>query len=443
MNCEVCLLDSSADPLMWACVGCHRKFHAACIGVVAQRSSLRSSKTSKKIIDPLSYVMPCCGTCQNLVTANFEFNGLVEQQVQLADQIHKNTEVVHRSARQNNISLIHDTIDRLDTSLHDIKKQLTENKSNISNENISALKNHLTTLCDIAIQSSKDNTSKSIELMTVGIADELKCLKNEMKHFNTLSLNLASGPSTNTSVMFGIEILDELRSLSTSVNTLESKITASSSLNSVDSTDSLQYELNGINNTQTIDRSGWRFLGTKKVWKADWTDYDRRRLHRLRQQKQAEKARKRQTQARRNHNNNRSNNNYYNNNNFNTRNYGNNNNINRYYRNSGNGTNNHNNNNNRDYNYNFHNNNNSLNCNTNANVSNSNFLLPPDRVLLAAAKHQFSRPPSDYRPNIQFERGETLIPYSVYNEPSRSIAPGLPPASGMSCSSQHPCFQRN
>ncbi|XP_055526888.1 putative uncharacterized protein DDB_G0286901 [Wyeomyia smithii] len=143
-----------------------------------------------------------------------------------------------------------------------------------------------------------------------------------------------------------------------------------------------------------LPNSGWRFLGSRKVWKQDWKAYDTK-LHRImQQQKQADKNQNRSLNFNRNLGNNHQSTNR-NNYNFNT-------NSNRRYTNH-----------NRHVNNSFWNNNNSPNYNmanrqhnnvtnsynnqqhTNSNRFHANQLLPPDRVLLAAAKDRFSRPQSN------------------------------------------------
>lgn len=199
----------------------------------------------------------------------------------------------------------------------------------------------------------------------------------------------------------GIDILDELKTLS--ANLMADRIAASG-----ESLPSLEFELRTnentvASNTANNDKSGWRLLGSKNVWKADWTNYDKRESNRLNQQKQADKARKRKQRTRRN----------------NIRNE--------------------------------HNTNNDRHQNAN--------MLPPDRILLEEAKQRFSKPPccsaadatNSKRPvhyrnlanltnddrnhrGIMFQRGETLNPYPAdrdimqrTRESSRNWTFGPPP----------------
>lgn len=199
--------------------------------------------------------------------------------------------------------------------------------------------------------------------------------------------------------MFGVDIMDELKSLSANINSIESKIIC----HSPDSVDSLVNELNEINNIQPVDQSGWRLLGTRNVWKADWTDYDKRQLNRLKQRKQAENARKRKKQARFTNNNHT----HHNRNHTSRRS-------------------------DMQHNHSYHQINNNCNNDGALNIMRSysgNSLLPPDRILLAAAKERFSKPPrwsssdapTTHRP-IQFQSGEILNPYPTNDEFPRSTS---------------------
>lgn len=394
--CEVCLLDSSNDSVMWACVGCPRKFHPACVGIAVQRGSLRNlKKDGKKAIDPLSYMLPCCGACQTLVTANFEYNALVQQQAQLSDQITKSTEVIHRFANGNNLDVIREAIDRLGSEVEGMKKQLTSPKSNGINES-SDIKNHITSLCDFALTTSKENVNAAMKPLKTDLLN----ICNGISQLNQRSLDTTAMCTMTTNHMIGVEIFDELKTMSANINALQ----CAKPLPSIpDEFPSLEVEFNNNNDMRT-EKSGWRDLGTKTLWKADWTEYDARQVRRLQQQKMAEAARRRRNQ--RTHNN------------FGTNHF----NVNRH---------NHSTTSHKNY------------YNTNSNNYNQ---LPPDRELLAAAKDRFSRPPTDDR-HINFQRGEILNPYPACNAPSVPALPSwMAPGSSSTApceACRHTCFPRN
>lgn len=60
--------------------------------------------------------------------------------------------------------------------------------------------------------------------------------------------------------------------------------------------------------------------------------------------------------------------------------------------------------------------------NARTNYNQRNRELLSDRELLAAAKDRFSRPPTSYRPTIQFKRGEILNPYPSNEAHQRPVA---------------------
>lgn len=394
MACEICIVDSSVE-LLWTCIGCSRNFHPACVGLTVQRGSLR--KKDKKVIDPSSYVLPCCSTCQHLVTTSFGFNALVEQQSKLVDQINDNTQVVHRSSSQNNVGIINDAMERLEISLADIKIQLTTARSAGLVDNGSSIKNHITSLCDMAMQSSKENISS--------ISTDVRKMHNEIKQLHQLSLQIAAKCSTNSNPVLELDILNELKSLS--ANIADACINVPSPL-PCDACPSSEPEINVIPPAPSFDagpspspfspdaspssppssssspsacpnlqnHSGWRILGRKKIWRADWTKRDAREL------------------------------------------------LAKFVR--------------RRHHHNQHNNNNKDNCNS----FRSNF-LPPDRVLLAAAKDHFSRPPTNFQPTIRFQRGETLNPYPARDHAAhqRMQVPPTPfNQHCRSCCCERPCF---
>lgn len=133
--------------------------------------------------------------------------------------------------------------------------------------------------------------------MTSGISEDLNFLKDELKNISNITSDLCS-----TVAGLGI-VLDELKSLSAGIGNIETQINYVT-LNMPDSPyevispspDPLPSLLEELNNEQNVDDSGWRLLGMRRVWKADWSDYDARKSRRLNQQKHAEKARRKRKQ---------------------------------------------------------------------------------------------------------------------------------------------------
>ncbi|XP_053686425.1 GATA zinc finger domain-containing protein 14-like [Sabethes cyaneus] len=389
-------------------------------------------------------------------------------------------------------------MDRIEALLGDVKKELTTYRSAVTTGLVSGIKNYLTSLIDLAMQTSNKDVVSSMQSMSSGMSE----LNDEIKRLTTVTIDMAANSTMQHYPTIGLEILDELKILSTNFAVAHKRNVHLPTPPAEGP--SLYAELNaGDENENMVDNSGWRVLGNKKVWKASWLEYDQKESRRLEQERRAEQARSRRRRNRRNRNvahnnnvnNNRRQNNYNNNrrninNNNNHRGNSNNNNVNfrsnSYYSNNNRNTNrnnrrqnnynsnrsniNNNNNNHRgnsnNNNVNFRsnsyysNNNRNTNRNNRNNNSNRNFnytrtqnqntWLPPDRVLLAAAKDQFSRPPANYHPSIQFQRGEILNPYPVNGNLQRSLpahtsdlmAPGHPPGGSCdACSCRHTCFR--
>lgn len=429
MSCEICSSDSSVDAVMWTCVGCPRKFHAACAGVTIQRGSLR--RKDKKVVDVNSYVLPCCETCQALTLARLDLRGLSEQQKKLEQQLHANTEVLHKfSLQQEKPNAIHEAIDGMEILLTAIKNELAQiNKSSSLSGSVSTIKNHITFALDIAMQAAKEQLINEVKTASTKLSTNLCNINDEICQINQLYIDTVSTCTLNSSPLMETyqknDILDELKALSAKITAAELTV---SSPPSSEPCASLGAELVS---DDTAEKGGWRFIGEKKMWRADWTDYDKRASLRVNQQKKAEKARKRKKHARSKK----------------------------------------------------HLKSNSTQQNSNhRGISPRNNFLLSDRELLAEAKNRFSRPPNNkspaevfnqhpamnmpphpvlmsppnrvpsrsYRPSIHFQRGEILNPYPATDVPRNFVA--VPSPSSISqrnsmvptcegCSCTHSCFR--
>lgn len=302
------------------------------------------------MIDPLSYLLPCCNFCQTTITTSFGFNALVEQQTKLVDQINQNTEVIHQSATRNNVKPIHEANERFEALLVDIKKQLTTTRSSSGSSPFDAM--------DEVKKSVSESVKTTMAEIAQGLAQIHKVTQEIAINFENSTRHTQKVQSINS------DVLDELKALTLAVSTFESKSTTtpvSPPVNLADELDDLNLNLF----TPTSTNSGWRWFNGRrtswKKWRADWSEFDSRN-------------RKRRATNKGQQNTDSINN--IRNPNFNSRNNSNN--------------------------------------------------LPPDRILLAAAKDRFSRPPPfPYRPTptIRFQQGETLNPYPVDDEiPTTSCA---------------------
>lgn len=486
MSCEICLLDSTTDTVMWTCVGCSREFHPACVGVVIQRGSLRRKE---KRIDPQAYVLPCCSACQTLISVNIDVRSLTEQQAKLAEVINSNTEVTHRANKHSDV--YDEVIDRLESLLNDIKKELTASKggSYSGNEDVS-IKNHLTSLFDISMKASKDNIAAYVEALTSDMTKELKGIYADFEKVSSLTIEMANHCSEHNSQPAPVsDIMEELKTLSNAVNSLAfSPPPASpppppppvplprrlppSSLH--DELIDLGAPHNRKVAVRTVDvavqsspepTAGWRILGSKKVWRSDWTEYDLRKRTRELQQKLKEKANKRKKAAKRRNNNNKNDrstretqsSNQHNNNNSNNNSSNENKNKDNSSKKSHSSSN-------------LWSRNHPPNCNNVSGYQGINYSsssskmtqhsigssLPLDKDLLAAAKQQFSRPPGNSGPppnkrGIKFQPGEILNPYPTAKQSpqknSTTVSPTFGPTLRTSftnnctpCSCQHSGF---
>lgn len=428
--CEVCAGDSSIE-LLWSCVACARSsFHPSCAGIMAPRGSLRFKKSDKKTVDPSSLLLPCCESCQTLVTTTFEFNALAEQQKLLTKQVSENTEIMYRLSKQcerpSDFQLIMESIETL---LNGLKDQMASMQKKHTVDEM------LRTRVDVSMEANTNKIHSAINAVTAELKTDLRSIKDDLCQLNQMSVESAACYNMNTNSMLGIDILDELKILSSNINTIQhDKMPSTTS----DSLPSLEAELNSGKSENVRNTSGWRFVGSSKCWRADWTDFDRRKAHRIKQQKQADTARKRKQQRRAqnypinkniNYNANNYKNSRRNNNNSNYRNEKNKNN---------NNINNHSSSDVRNKTFQSTRNNNYNNNSQNRN----NIPLPPDRILLAAAKERFAKPPVSYQPTVQFERGEILNPYPTTSATNHRVEqPYTSQQHCSSCSCNNSCFR--
>lgn len=442
MCCEICASDICADSVLWTCAGCPRKFHAACVGVSTLRSTLR--RKDRKVEDSTSYILPCCSSCQELITAKLEVTQLYDQQKLLTEQLHQNTEIVHKLNLHQKKHIVDEAFEGLEILMTAIKNELAAiNKTSSLAGSVSAIKNHITTVVDVVAKKTNESITNSLQSVTTGISTELRSINNDLCQINQRQLDMAASSAMSSNPNLFVDVVDELKTWSAQI--INSKNTEYSPA-SLESYSSLEAELSNVLSSKKTDSSkitpktndGWRYLGTRKVWKADWSQYDAKLLRREEQEKNAEKARKRKklnknklsTQSNRTRNSNAEK---------------------------------------------RHSNKNSININNNRNnSSNRNTFcrpemqssssrgfnnqqckrvtwganagrnsLSPDGKLLAAGKELFSGLSSaSYRPSIQFHRGEVLNPLTT-NGRSVPTSPATASTSRMDGSCCCQCFCRN
>ncbi|XP_055621945.1 putative uncharacterized protein DDB_G0277255 [Toxorhynchites rutilus septentrionalis] len=267
MSCEICCDTGINDSVnLWKCAGCPRRFHAACIGV-----------HRKKSVDITSYVLPCCNKCQNYVRAELDFSELTEQQKKFNEQLQYNTEVIHRlTLQQQNASVVHEAVDRLEGQLVDLKNELFANKS--SNLFAVTINNHITSLIDTAMSNTKENIADYIKSSTMELNCDLSQMREEIQQLGNLSLEIAANINqTPQDSQVEIEILEELRTLSAVIistgNNVEHMLPPPpESCPSL--ADELRAELPVNPPFYPPENSGWRILDSTRRWKPDWSEYN-------------------------------------------------------------------------------------------------------------------------------------------------------------------------
>lgn len=244
---------------------------------------------------------------QSAVRGEINYKEISKQLSRLCELVQQNAEVTHRiSLQQQNISIISEVIDRIDSQMIELRREVSASKISSFGTQIIALKNHMSSLVDIAKSTTKENVCMAIKTITADLSRELKQVSDEILQLSSLVLDTVGfqpGGSQQLTHTLGVELLDEVKSLSVVVNAaVNNNITSSKG-----AALSLEEELN-INKSKELmppnslpkskpekekDNSGWRFLGTKKVFKADWTEFDKRKVRRMEQQKAADKAKHR------------------------------------------------------------------------------------------------------------------------------------------------------
>lgn len=382
-NCVV-----SDNRHLWKCEGsCNRFFHGACVGVARNKEEILRT-----------FMLPLCTDCQEQFTCHLDLNILVKQQQELTENIKAQIESNHALiGKFKSMNVMHEALDGIETSLIDLKDDI---------KNIYATTCNSTTKIINRVSSVLDGLGNDLLLA------DLQKANNEMKkhlqeHFEKafaiLELKIdtmeSSTSSTSNCSVAAKEILDELKVLSAETSKLNagrSKINnrhpPEPTVNQLSLSEELACSFQPTTSAvvETCDHastSGWRLIGSKKIWKRDWTEFDARQRTRRLQEKQAEKAtrRRRQQQRRQNINSLRDNIDGISNN---TRNV------------------------------------NKINIET---VETSRIqlarttTLPLDKELLAAARLQFSGPPKDGIPSfINFQKGETINPYKPVKTTSDS-----------------------
>lgn len=74
--------------------------------------------------DSTSYILPCCSSCQELITAKLEVTQLYDQQKLLTEQLHQNTEIVHKLNLHQKKHIVDEAFEGLEILMTAIKNEL-------------------------------------------------------------------------------------------------------------------------------------------------------------------------------------------------------------------------------------------------------------------------------------------------------------------------------
>lgn len=456
MQCSVKSCNISDDRFLWKCEFCFKTYHAACVGVQRHQENFI-----------LSYMVPLCDDCQHNLKSGIDTRKVLHQQQQLIDTIKEQTDANLRVASDlKKLSAVGELFDNIELQLKEttacinkttssnlsnavsslsrlIENSPTTSKTDRSADELSAIKNHLTGLLNISMNSTKQHINDFVEDLTKDLTEEFKKICSEFQTLSSLTMDMASHCNEHNSSQpqivshaltelqslassVGGDILNEVKSLATVVNTLEANI-GTARLIPKESPPNLLQELaeTEAESESLQTSSGWRLLGSMKIWKADWTDYDARKRRRLNQQRLSEKAKAKKKRCQRRYaeqfkndgKNDRNKTNKFTTPSPHIR-------VPHFIRTS----------------------NNKMTTQRShfalRDDDNHSFNLPMDRELLAAAKERFSRPPPTlYRP-IAFQRGEILNPYPASDRPTTSNTPNQSPMRLVgTCACQ--CFCQN
>lgn len=159
---------------------------------------------------------------QSAVRGEINYKEISKQLSRLCELVQQNAEVTHRiSLQQQNISIISEVIDRIDSQMIELRREVSASKISSFGTQIIALKNHMSSLVDIAKSTTKENVCMAIKKTTADLYRELKQVSDEILQLSSLVLDTVGfqpGGSQQLTHTLGVELLDEFKSLSVVVN---------------------------------------------------------------------------------------------------------------------------------------------------------------------------------------------------------------------------------
>lgn len=244
-------------------------------------------------------MVPLCRDCQGVVSTEVTTRAVLLQQQKLTCDIEALIDANFKACNafkqmDNKVEIVQGEYEGIATLLGEMQQQLNRLDKKIDDATLNVCKKVSSFLDDVA---PADNASTLVKIdaltsVTQQIGESQSMIGERLKDINTELIFLSErdpGPAVN-------EILEEVKAISANLpsgteqtkahhETLADELASSSA--------------SGSPNLK--DNSGWRTLGNKRLWKADWTDYDIRTARRKEQFKLRRKAkqRKRRHQHRR------------------------------------------------------------------------------------------------------------------------------------------------
>ena len=251
---------------LWNCLGnCGRSFHAACIGVK------RGSEE-----DLQQHVLPICKQCRTHLHMEIDIRKIMQYQLEGSHSI-----LTHiKTNDKTNQEALNELHNKLLHIQEDIQKS-AEASSRIHSAVITqtpALDFTLDEVKKAIVESTTDQNQKLAE--SFGRISEIAS-----SHRDDIIRTITSSEKCPSDIILAVH--DEVRALTSSVNNLQEK-----EIEIQHKTLAEELNENAVLESAEIE-SGWRFIGSKKIWKSDWTDFDARQQTRRLQEKEAEKARRR------------------------------------------------------------------------------------------------------------------------------------------------------
>lgn len=277
MQCNVPSCSTPCDQNhLWKCSGiCGRGFHAACIGIKRGAEELSN------------FVLPICSQCRLQLHMDIEIRKIMQHLLENNHSILKHIKT-NDVTNQEAINELHTKIVSLQ---EDVKKS-----AEIANKTFTAIINQ-SSPSEITLEEVKQTIEEIAALQNQNLAKSFGRIQEiTSSHRDDIIKTIATTEKCPSDIILAVH--DEVRALTSSIN--------SSNENPIEiHHKSIAEELNEIvvntynePSNNIVPDPGWRWLGTHKHWKPDWTSFNAKQQTRRLQEKEADKARRRQRKLR-------------------------------------------------------------------------------------------------------------------------------------------------